>query len=602
MYEGDPVYAPVAAFVDELFRAGVEHICVCPGARSTALALAVANHPRLRAWSHIDERSAAFFTLGIAKTTRRPAAVVCTSGTAAANFLPAVIEASYSHLPLLALTADRPPELRDCGAPQTIDQIKLYGSNVRWFADAGTPDVGERYFRSLARRAVAAASATPPGPVHINFPFREPLMPSVDAGKPGGDPVHDAAGPRAVVHEPDRAAAAATLGFLEGLVVDARRGLLVCGPYDGNERFAQAVSRFAARAGYPILADPLSQLRTGSHDTDLVLNRYDALLRDQAFASRAAPELVLRCGAIPTSKALLQYLERHSPCRQVLLDPLGFWRDPTLMATEVLRADPTLLLQALTDRLCSVEPDGTWCQAWLEADRHASATIAARLEAMTELFEGKVFAELAELVPAGTTLYVCNSMPVRDLDGFWPLGSRRVRFLCNRGANGIDGFVSSGLGAAAVSDGPVVMVTGDLGFYHDLNGLLAVRRHDLRATIIVLNNNGGGIFGFLPQAECGRPFEEFFVTPHGLDFRAAAEMYGVHFCRVVGWGEFREAVGAALIAERATVIEVPVDGARNVALHREIWAEVGAALRGDSTVQGREIPSGERKSSEGGRR
>jgi 2-succinyl-5-enolpyruvyl-6-hydroxy-3-cyclohexene-1-carboxylate synthase len=625
----DAVYVSVAAFVDQLSRSGVEHACVCPGSRSTPLAMAMATHSGLRAWSHIDERSGAFFALGIAKATHKPVAVVCTSGTAAANFFPAVIEASYSHVPLLVLTADRPAELRDCGAGQTIDQIKLYGSNVKWFAEAGTPETGERYFRSLARRAVATASAVPPGPVHINFPFREPLMPSAERGtsaQEGVDSRENNVSPlwkrgargdfdaddseespsiplfqrgrpsfaqpslrfstapqqgefvHGGVHEPERRPTPATLALLEEMVRAARRGLVVCGPYDGDERFAQAVSRFAAHVGYPIFADPLSQMRSGTHDTRMVVGRYDALLRHADFATRMRPDLILRCGAMPTSKAFLQYVERHSDCRQIVIDPLGFWRDPTLLAADVARVDPTLLFEALADRIHSVDHDAKWRGAWVAAEQCAVTVINAHLSEGNELFEGKVFADLADLIPDRAVLYVGNSMPVRDLDGFWSVGSRRVRFLCNRGANGIDGFVSSGLGAAAVSDTPVVMVTGDLGFYHDLNGLMAVKRHGVRAMIIVLNNNGGGIFGFLPQADCGPPFEEFFVTPHGLDFRGAVEMYGATFIRICSWAEFHDAVRAALRADRTTVIEVPVDRARNIALHREIWAEIESAL------------------------
>jgi 2-succinyl-5-enolpyruvyl-6-hydroxy-3-cyclohexene-1-carboxylate synthase len=582
MSHRDPVYTSVDAFVDELCCCGVEHTCVCPGSRSTPLALVMATHPGLRAWSHIDERSGCFFALGIAKATRKPVAVVCTSGTAAANFLPAVIEASYSHVPLLVLTADRPPELRDCGAGQTIDQIKLYGSNVKWFAEAGTPESGERYFRSLARRATAAASANPPGPVHINFPFREPLMPAGERGATA--PTPGAGYTRS--YEPERAPAAAVIAMLDDVVRTARRGLVVCGPYDGDERFTHAVSRFAARAGYPLLADPLSQVRTGRHDTRMVVGHYDALLRQTHFAERMRPDLIVRCGAMPTSKAFLQYVERHPDSRQIIVDPLGFWRDPTLLAAEFVRTEPALLFEALADHARSVNCDAEWCEGWSEAEQRASAVVTVSLDEITELFEGKVFAELADRIPDGTVLYVGNSMPVRDLDGFWPVGSRRTRFLCNRGANGIDGFVSSGLGAAAVSHDPVVMITGDLGFYHDLNGLMAVKRHRVRATIIVLNNNGGGIFGFLPQADCGPPFEEFFVTPHGLDFRGAVEMYGANFVRIGNWCEFRNAVGTALGAERTTVIEVPVDRVRNIEVHRRIWAGVAAAVDNRSTPNG----------------
>ncbi|MBI4515747.1 MAG: 2-succinyl-5-enolpyruvyl-6-hydroxy-3-cyclohexene-1-carboxylic-acid synthase [Deltaproteobacteria bacterium] len=581
MYQSDPVYAAVEAFVDELQRTGVQHGCVCPGARSTPLALVLAARPGLRAWSHIDERSAAFFALGIAKATRRPVAIVCTSGTAAANFLPAVIEAAYAHVPLLVLTADRPAELRDCGAPQTIDQLKLYGSQVKWFAEAAGGEAGARYFRALAGRAVAAACTLPQGPVHINFPFREPLVPQAwacDTATPATAATPPGR-PQTRMPQPELHAAPETVAGIAQALAGTARGLIACGPFDADEATATAIAGLARQLGYPILADPLSQLRSGAHDTGLVVPTYDALLRDAAFAAQMAPEVVLRFGPMPTSKAFSQYAQRHLGARQIVVDPIGVWYDPALSATDIVRTDPQALCRALGRCLPAAPRDRSWCASWLEANRRAAAAIAAQLSTMAELFEGKVFSELAALMPDGAWLYTGSSMPVRDLESFWPSGRRRVRFFGNRGANGIDGFVSSALGAAAVGDTPVVIVTGDLGFYHDLNGLLAVKRHGVRATIIVLNNDGGGIFSFLPQAECDPGFEEFFATPHGLDFRGAVEMYGAAFVRVESWEHFRAAAAAAIGAPRTTVIEVPaVSRARNVVLHRQLWAAASRAL------------------------
>lgn len=573
MQDQDPQYAAVRAFVDELVRVGVRHVCVSPGARSTPLALTAADTPGLRAWSHVDERSGAFFALGLAKTLRQPVALVCTSGTAAANFLPALIEAAHARVPLLVLTADRPPELRDCGAAQTIDQIKLYGSQVKWFAEAGGPEAGLRYFRTLACRAVAAAEAGPAGPVHVNFPFREPLVPATGAATPP----ENYGRAHTIAYHPAGAPTATAVAEVAGALAAAKRGLLLCGLQDGDDRFPAAVTDLAERTGFPVLADPLSQLRSGPHDPRRLVGAYDALLRHEPFAAGMEPDLVLRFGSMPTSKPCTVYLERHRDARHIVVEPYAFWSDPGLLASEIVRADPGAMCAALLARVEKKEP-GDWARRWLEADRRARAAIDAYLAATDELFEGRVFRELADAVPDGAIVYTGNSMPVRDQETFWPVGSKRVRFLCNRGANGIDGFVSSGLGAAAASDAPVVMVTGDLGFYHDLNGLLAARRHGLRATIVVLNNDGGGIFSFLPQASCQRWFEEYFATPHGLDFRGAVEMYGARFERVSDWAQLRTALSGSIGAARTTVIEVPVDRARNVERHRGVWAAVGDAL------------------------
>jgi len=566
----------VAALVDELARAGIRHVCACPGSRSTPLVLAAARHPAVRLWMHLDERSAAFFGLGLAKARREPVALLCTSGTAAANFLPAVVEAFYARVPLVVLTADRPHELRDRGAPQTIDQLRLYGTHVKWFADLPEPDdqpILLRYVRSVASRAVAAARARPPGPVHLNCPFREPLAPVWPTDPPTGLPSGGftaAEAPRA----PDPAAVEALARDLTA----APRGLIVCGPLD-TPAFAPAAVELAAALGYPILADPLSGVRCGPHDRSLVLDCYDALLRQPALAERLAPEVVIRFGALPTAKSVALFLQAH-PCRQIVVDSGGGWNDPLLTATDVLHADEAALCRALARavRARGGEPGSEWAQTWCAADRRARRALDTCLAGITEPFEGKVFSELAALLPDRAVLYAGNSMPVRDLDSFFPGSARQIRFLANRGANGIDGVVSSALGASAGTTEPVVLVIGDLSFYHDLNGLLAARLHGLRATIILLNNDGGGIFSFLPPAGDPSDFERLFGTPHGLDFRPAVEMYGGRHVRFTSWEAFRESVRTALAGPGLTVIEVPTDRARNVALHRAAWQAAAAAL------------------------
>lgn len=581
--------AYVGAFVDELARAGVRHACFAPGSRSTPLVLSLAREPRIRLWDHLDERSASFFALGLAKALREPVAVVCTSGTAAANFLPAVVEAHYSQVPLLVLTADRPPELRDVGASQAIDQLRLYGPYAKWFAEVALPEATPlllRYARALAARAVATAREAPAGPVHLNFPFREPLIPL--AAEPP-----DVSGPEAlarlgrpegvpftrVLAEPKQPGVA-VVRELAGLLAGLPRGVIVAGPQP-DEALAPALARLAATLGYPILTDPLSQVRCGLHDRALVVDAYDAFLRDPEIAGALSPQVVLRFGAIPTSKPLLLYLERHAAAQQIVVDPAG-WPDPLHLASHVVHADPAALAEALATQLAGTRcrPDPGWGELWRAIDMRARATIREEVERIEEPFEGRVFAELAALLPDGATLFAGNSMPVRDLDTFFPSSGRRIRFLANRGANGIDGVVSTALGAAAALPAPLALVIGDLSFYHDMNGLLAARRHGLRATIVLLNNDGGGIFSFLPQAEHGEQFERLFGTPHGLDFRHAAALYGLAFTRVESWPAFREAVQASLAGDDVSVIEVPTERARNVELHRRIWPAVAQAVRG----------------------
>jgi 2-succinyl-5-enolpyruvyl-6-hydroxy-3-cyclohexene-1-carboxylate synthase len=571
----------VGALVDELGRAGVRHFCVCPGSRSTPLALTIAREPAAKLWMHLDERSAAFFALGLAKTLREPVALVCTSGTAAANFLPAVVEAFYARVPLVVLTADRPHELRGVGAPQTIDQVNLFGAHVKWFVDMAEPDATPqmlRYVRAVASRAVATARRGPAGPVHLNCPYREPLIPDLaapaaPAARPEGRAyVTVAAGPRA----PE----ADLVGALAADLRAAPRGLILAGPQD-DPRLAHAVVRLAAALGYPILADPLSGLRRGSHDRALVLDCYDAFLRDAGFVERYAPELVLRFGAMPTSKPVLLYLQHYAACRQIVVDGDGGWNEPTLLASDVVHADGRLLCEALVAVLPAPTEQTGWAAAWQSADRRARAAITAYFEGMDELFEGKVFAELAALLPEGALLYAGNSMPVRDMDTFFFGGERAVRLLANRGANGIDGVVSSALGASVANAGPTVLAIGDLSFYHDSNGLLAAMQHGLDLTIVLLNNDGGGIFSFLPQAGQPEHFEQLFGTPHGLDFRPLAQVYGARYERVSSWEAFRTAVLHGLEAGGLQIVEVPTERNRNVTLHRELWKDVSEALAVD---------------------
>jgi 2-succinyl-5-enolpyruvyl-6-hydroxy-3-cyclohexene-1-carboxylate synthase len=588
-------HAYVRAFVDELVRAGVRHVCVSPGSRSTPLAMLFAEHPGIRLWMHYDERSSAYFGLGVARASREPVALVCTSGSAAANFLPALIEARYARVPLIALTADRPPELRENGAPQTIDQVKLYGDHAKWFFDLPLPEgtaEGLRFVRTLAGRAAATARAAPAGPVHLNLPFREPLVPVAGPTAADADPVaargRDDGRPYAAVHEGRRAPGPALVDRLAGELADAERGLIICGPQDDPE-LAPAVVALARALGYPVLADPLSGVRCGRHERSLVLDAYDAFLRDAGFVEETPPSAVLRFGAMPTSKPFLLYLQRHPEARQIVVDGAAGWQEPTSLASEHVWADGAALCRGLVESLSAAggtangklprrDRASAWLERWLTADRAARAAIAAELACIDEPFEGRAFAELAELLPDGATLFAGNSMPVRDLDTYLPSSERTIRMLANRGTNGIDGVVSSALGASVVSAGPLVLVIGDLSLYHDMNGLLAAKLHRLDATIVLLNNDGGGIFSFLPQAAEAEHFELLFGTPHGLDFRPAVEMYGGRFERVTDWPSFREAVGRALTAPGLKVVELPTERKRNVELHRTVWPAVSAAL------------------------
>jgi len=583
------------AFVDELVRAGMRDVVVCPGSRSTPLALALRTHPEMRVRVLPDERAASFFALGLARASRRATGVLVTSGTAAANLLPAAVEATLGRVPLVLLTADRPPELRDRGAPQAIDQGRLFGVHAKWDAELplldGTPET-RRHVRSVAGRAVATALAGPAGAVHLNIPFREPLIPDGDLR-----PLAPADGKRTrpftdVLSGP-RTLAASPVADLAGRLAGARRGLIVAGPQD-DPALPATLARLADATGFPILADPLSGTRCGPHDRSHVIARSDLLCRPGAWREAHRPDLVIRFGAIPTSRPLLALLQDAAP-DQLVVDGDGGYREPALLPTTFVHADAAITAAALADAISgknrapeAASPSGNaWRDGWLAADRAADVALRAWLagvESRGEAFEGAPFAHLGELLPDGAILWAGSSMPVRDLDAWLPGSTRAIRPLANRGANGIDGVVSSALGAAAAGVGHVALVVGDLSFLHDLNALAAAKLHGLAATIVLVNNDGGGIFSFLPQARADAPgaglpehYEELFGTPHGIDFGPIVKaLGGTH--RPVGARGLRTALAESLVATGVSVLELRTERARNVELHREAAAAVAAAL------------------------
>ncbi|WP_070120387.1 2-succinyl-5-enolpyruvyl-6-hydroxy-3-cyclohexene-1-carboxylic-acid synthase [Bacillus marinisedimentorum] len=561
-----------AAFVDELVNSGVVDAVISPGSRSTPMAMTMAHHPGMNVWLEIDERSAGFFALGKAKASARPVALVCTSGTAAANYMPAVVEAYLSRVPLLVLTTDRPHELRDVGAPQAIDQLNLYGKYAKWFAEMALPEESDamlRYARSFAGRAAATAKQGPAGVVHMNFPYREPLIPdfTIDHLWEGGRMNRDA---YIVISPGIKTADQALLRKLGAELAGIENGLIVCGPNE-DQGFEDAVAGLADKLQYPVLADPLSQLRSGEHNKKWIIDGYDAFLRSEKIKKKAKPDIIIRFGAMPVSKPFLLYLKTHPETRQIIIDEDGGWREPTLLASDMIHSNAGQFCDSLKEVLPQRD-ETDWARQWLNWNAETVSVLKA--SALNEkIFEGQLFRELQELMPEGSLLFVGNSMPVRDLDSFFFNTGQSIRTMANRGANGIDGIVSSALGAASVQ-APMVLVIGDLSFYHDMNGLLASKLYKLNATIVVVNNDGGGIFSFLPQAQHSQHFEDLFGTPHGLDFKHAAELYKGEYCKVDSWSGFRTAVSEAVSFEGLNIIEVPTDRKDNVKQHKDVWRAV----------------------------
>ncbi len=571
----------VRALLESLYQGGVRHVVIAPGSRNTPLttALTAAGSP-FRTWLHLDERSAAYFALGLARQLGAPVAVTCTSGTAAANFLSAAVEARLSRVPLVLLTADRPPEARDVGAAQTVDQVGMFGSHVKWAADLPVAEEGAlaeltRYARSAGARAAAVAVEAPAGPVHLNVPFREPLI------APGDAPFEGFDSPAARLASEPLAPGAGAVQRLAAML-PGRRGLIVCGPEHQGLPAAE-VAALAAVLGWPVVADPLSGLRAGPHDRSQVVDCVDALARVPAFAEAAVPDVVLRFGAAMTAKPFNTWLAQHPEVHRIVVDPAtpgtGGWRDPDLQADESIAADPGAFCRALTGALAGDgAPDRAWLGLWTTANAAAREAMRAAIDAMDEPFEGRAVLDLAEALPDGSTLVAGNSMPVRDIDSFFFSTEKRIRIVGTRGASGIDGVVSTAVGAAAAGEGPVALLIGDLSFLHDLNGLWPVGRYGLDLTVLLVNNNGGGIFSFLPQrAATPARFDAWWGTPHGLDLAPAVALHrGRH--QVLGDASEAARIGAALGQPGLDVLELRTDRERNVALHRQAWDRAAEAV------------------------
>jgi 2-succinyl-5-enolpyruvyl-6-hydroxy-3-cyclohexene-1-carboxylate synthase len=530
---------------------------------------------------HLDERSAGFFALGVGKALGTPAVVVTTSGTAAANLFPAVVEAAQSETPLLVLTADRPHRLRDADANQAIDQVRLYGPYARAFFEVGPavladPDL--RHLRTLACRAVAETLVPLAGPVHLNFPFDKPLEPTgfpedfsrthplAATGRPEEAPFVDVRAPRAVPSE----------DVLSRLVraMSSPRGVIVAGPCPEPERVGPAVRALAAATGFPVLADGLSGARFGAPGGALIVSAYDLFLREPRAVERLAPSVILRVGASPTSAPLLDWILHHKGVPHLVVDDGDRWKDHGATVSQYVRADPAATLEALAVRAERGASD-EWRQQWRAAER---ATLDALADDTGEAHEGSVWAAVLSVASADGAVFVSSSMPVRDLDAFGHPRDEPLRVLSNRGASGIDGVISTAFGVASQRPAPTICVLGDIAFFHDQNGLLWNREEDARVVFVLIDNDGGGIFHMLPVADHEPHFTQLVATPHGLDLRHAVELHGLKL-QDVTLPDLEEGLKAALGAGETAVLRVRSDRAANHRRHEETAEEVRRSVR-----------------------
>src|SRR3954451_15868341 len=549
-------FAPLQALVDELVRCGMTHAVTCPGSRNAPIALTLAAQEGLQTVSVVDERSAGFMALGIAKHSGRPVAITTTSGTAAANLLPAVVEAHEAAVPLIVLTADRPPELREVGAGQASDQITLYGSFAKWFVEVGNLPPGRAsavHHRQLGCRAYSTAALGRPGPVHLNFPLREPLAPRPESLEHSDWEGREDGGPWT------RATEGLQLGGLD-FSAAPERGLIICG--GGAVTYGPYAAALGRALGWPVLAEPTSNARIGP-----VVAHYDLLVRSERFAAER-PELVIRVGEMPTSKPLRAWLEG---CRQFVVDPHLDWRDPTRMADTLLAIAPDALAaprdatRGAADETAA-DPAANPCLArWMQAD----AVVTEELAATPEPFEPLAYNALAA---TAETIWVSSSLPIRDFESYFPPSDTRI--LSNRGANGIDGVVSSAAGAAISAGAPVHLVIGELALLHDVGGLISARRAGAELAILCVNNRGGGIFDFLPVAEQADPeaYEQHIATPVDVDLAQVAALGGLAHSRATTAAQVRDQL------RPGALVEFVIDRATSLKRHRELAARIVARL------------------------
>jgi 2-succinyl-5-enolpyruvyl-6-hydroxy-3-cyclohexene-1-carboxylate synthase len=567
-----------SVFVETLARCGVRMAVISPGSRSTPLTMAFAANPQIEAIPVLDERSAAFFALGIAKRQKAPVALLCTSGTAGANYFPAVIEAQESGVPLLVITADRPPELRDCASGQTIDQQKLFGAHVNFFHELAVPAATLpmlAYLRQTVAHAVERTLSPASGPVHLNAPFRDPLPPTEDGSARGLAGAID----EAFFAQLDTVRPVTTASTIWQRPTTAR-GLIVAGPASPGsaDAYVGKILELSAALGWPVLADVLSPVRTHPAAAGKVVTAYDALLRDTTLARDLTPRTVLCVGGWPTSKILRAWVE-SSGAEILLVATSAANRDALHGRTRQIVA-PVESLAMAGERVA----DEAYFHRWRRAEQAARASIDAAMQRPTallaSLFEAKASWMLARHLPEGTPLFVASSMPVRDVEYFWPANGRGQVFYFNRGANGIDGTLSTALGIAHGGERPAVLLTGDLALLHDANGFLLRAKLRGSLTVVLINNRGGGIFEHLPVAQFDPPFEEFFATPQTVDFAKLCAAHGVEHVLVSDWPQFEKQV-SALPTRGIRVLELRTDRKRDAAQRKACLQAAGAAARAE---------------------
>ncbi len=547
-----------SVLVETLARLGLTTAIICPGSRSTPLTLAFASHNDIETIPILDERSAGFFALGTAKKIRLPVALVCTSGTAGANFYSAVIEAQESGVPLIIITADRPPELRHCHAGQTIDQVKLYGNYPNWYVELGLPEASLpmlQYLRQNIIQSWSKAQFPYKGVVHLNLPFREPLAPTIQSevmAQKAEFPLTDFF--KHLSPNSQHKLASSSNFILQWQ--SSNRGIIIAGlaQPENPKLYCQAVAQLSQQLKFPVLAEALSPLRNYSGINPYLIATYDLILRNEKLATHLVPEIIIQVGELPTSKQLRQWLNNHQQPRYII-DSRAENFDPLHGNTIHLRTDIQQLIN--NTKLSSSKTSNPYLEQWCELNIQAQEKIHQTMTSLETLFEGKISWLLSQTLPNETSVYFANSMSVRNAEFFWLSNSKCITPYFNRGANGIDGTLSSALGVAHGRTN-TVLLTGDLALLHDTNGFLINNQFQGHLSIILVNNDGGGIFEMLPIAEFEPPFEEYFATPQQVNFAKLCQTYNINYELITNWQQLEKLLNP-LPNKGIRLIEVPTN-------------------------------------------
>jgi len=559
----DYVYKIVASLVQN----GVEDVVISPGSRSTPLAYAFASTKELNVYRQVDERSAAFFALGLAKAKGKPAVLLCTSGTAAANYFPAIVEAKYARVPLVVITADRPHELREVGAPQAINQLDLYGKHVKWFAEFPIPDEYHQTLPFIERhvaRAVSMAKTHPFGPVHINVPFREPLLIDFMEELPKSTFISSFTSSITPSME--------AMNALSSMIRETKRGFIVIGELaiGTNREYLWSLIR---KLKWPVLVESLSNMRANIPEDcmEYVIATYDALLKSDAFKQYAACDTVIRFGAQPISKFLTIFLTETQPQNYVVIDEDPLFRDSSSVSTHTIHASIGPWLEEL-------EVHSTMDESYLNFWQRAEQIAMKHIQNYSEQDEGAFVQYLLEHLPEQSDVFASNSMPIRDIDTFLLPTKKDIQIYANRGANGIDGVMSTAFGFSKGRENrETYLLIGDLAALHDLNAFLLTRYQPCKMTVIVLNNDGGGIFSYLSQATVKEYYEDLFGTPTALHFQDAAHMYEMDYINIKHFDEREKLFENS--EQPLRLIEITTNRDENVQAHRRLWQQIHLELK-----------------------